>query len=135
MNKKIIPFLLSAILLSSQVPAFAASYDIKQMTPAIEKALENRKARYADLQELKNQGAIGENNQGLTEVRKSSAKAQQITAAENQDRMVIYQAIVDQNNLGAQGLAPVQKVFAEVQREKASSGQAIQLASGAWTEK
>lgn len=131
MNKKIISFLLSSVFLASA--AFAAAYDIKQMTPAVEQALENRKARYADLQALKNQGAVGENNQGLAEAR--SAAGQAAAAAENQDRMVIYQAIVEQNGLGPEGLPQVKQIFAEVQREKASAGQAIQLPSGQWTEK
>jgi uncharacterized protein YdbL (DUF1318 family) len=58
-----------------------------------------------------------------------------IVASENRDRKVIYQAIVDQNNLGAGGMAQVKLVFGDVQREKARSGDLIQLPSGEWVKK
>ena len=44
-------------------------------------------------------------------------------------------AIVEQNDLGEGALATVEKVFAGVQRDKASAGEKIQDASGQWTAK
>ena len=105
------------------------------MTPEIKQAIENRKARYAELQQLKIQTVVGENNQGLAELLKSSPEARGVIEGENRDRRVIYQAIVDQNGLGNQGMAKVQAVFAEVQRGKARPGELIQLPSGEWVQK
>lgn len=111
----------------------AAQYDIKTMTPEIQQALENRQNRYAELANLKAQGSIGENNRGYVESRNGSASS--TVAAENADRGVIYQAIVDQNSLGPSGLSKVEAVFAEVQNEKAKPGEPVQLPSGEWTRK
>ena len=113
--------------------AWAGAYDIKEMTPEIQQALSGRQERYGELKQLKSQGAIGENNQGYAEALSGAGNG--AAGAENADRRVIYSAIVQQNNLGGGGLSQVQKVFAEVQRDKASPGESIQLASGEWTKK
>jgi len=127
---------MSALLLATLTCAplaWAGSYDIKEMTPEIQQSLSGRQARYAQLKQLKASGAIGENNQGYVEA--LSGEGNSVASAENADRRVIYSAIVQQNNLGGNGLAQVQKVFAEVQRDKATAGESIQLASGEWTKK
>ncbi|HXV27661.1 MAG TPA: DUF1318 domain-containing protein [bacterium] len=136
-RKRLMPVLLILASLCSSLPAAwaEANYDIKQMTPAIQQALHNRQDRYANLQSLKAQGILGEDNQGFVAALKSSPEASSMALAENNDRLVIYQAIVDQNQLGQAGLAKVKQVFAEVQREKARRGDYVQLASGEWTQK
>jgi len=130
-------FVLSVMFLSLQTAAGFAqpNYDIKEMTPAIQQAIQNRQARYNDLQSMKASGVLGENNQGLVSVLQSSAAAETVAKGENADRMVIYQAIVDQNQLGNQNMPQVQTVFADVQRDKARPGDSIQLPSGQWTKK
>ena len=115
---------------------YAAQYDIKEMTPAIQQALQNRQSRYDQLQQLKSQGIIGENNQGYVEVMKRAAlDSDSMASAENQDRGVIYNAIVQQNNLPPAGIRQVQTAFADVQREKARSGDFVQMPSGDWQQK
>lgn len=128
-------FTLIICTISLPFPLQAETYDIKEMTPEVKNALDARTARFGELQSLKAQGIIGENNGGLVEVRKSSPVGSGLAQEENADRMVIYQAIVNQNALGPNGLAKVQAVFAEVQREKARPGDLIQLPSGQWTQK
>lgn len=124
---------ISAILfLVFQPVVFAGQYDIKEMTPEVSRALENRKARYDQLQSAKAQGLIGENSQGLVTPLKGGAD---IAAAENADRGVIYKAIVDQNGFGPGGLPQVQKAFADVQHEKARTGDYVQSSSGEWKQK
>ena len=113
----------------------AAQYDIKQMTPEVEKAIANRQARYSELQGLKAEGSVGENNKGYAEALGDSSSAKSIASAENEDRKVIYRTIAEQNNLGAEGLALIETVFAEVQHEKARAGDPVQDASGAWGKK
>jgi uncharacterized protein YdbL (DUF1318 family) len=105
------------------------------MTPEVKSALEGRRSRFDELKSLKAQGAIGENNQGYVEVLKNTGNAQSIADAENRDRRFIYTTIVAQNGLPSSALGTVEEVFAQVQRDKASSGDKIQDASGNWTAK
>jgi uncharacterized protein YdbL (DUF1318 family) len=114
---------------------FAADYDYKTMTPDIEKALKNRQARYYQLQALKQQGAIGENNKGYVTDLKNNSIASTMVAAENKDRRVLYEALAEQNKLGNTGLLEVQRAFAEVQHDKAGAGDMVQSASGDWKAK
>ena len=107
----------------------AGQYDIKQITPAIESAISNRKARFSQLQDLKSQGAVGEDNQGFVEELRPGASGG-LVPAENNDRNVIYEAIATQNQLGPNGIETVKKAFADVQRDKARPGDSIQLPSG-----
>ncbi|MFZ5802229.1 MAG: YdbL family protein [Candidatus Omnitrophota bacterium] len=111
----------------------AAQYDLKEMTPAVERAISNRQARYQELQLMKQQGLIGENNRGYLAVLSGDDRVRRIVAEENDDRRAIYQAVVDQNHLGPSEFSIVETVFAEVQREKSRPGDPFQLASGEWT--
>lgn len=134
------PFLLQllagvVLLVTAQTVAVAASYDIKEMTPEVKSALDARRARYDELASLKAQGAVGENNQGYVEVLKNIGPAQSVVSSENQDRKLIYSTIVKQNGLPGNALPTVEKVFAQVQRDKAASGDSIQNESGQWTKK
>jgi hypothetical protein len=123
-----------AVVLFCGQPASAQEYSIKKMTPEINQALENRRDRYDRLAELKKQGAVGENNRGYVEVL-SGGEARSIADAENKDRRVIYQAITEQNTLGENALLTVEKVFAQVQQEKAAPGDKIQAEDGRWISK
>jgi hypothetical protein len=114
---------------------FAADYDFKELTPEIKKALQDRQTRYTQIQSLKKEGAIGENNKGYVTELESNASAASLTEAENRDRRVIYEALARQNKLGSTGLLEVQKAFADVQREKAGPGDMVQSSSGDWKKK
>jgi hypothetical protein len=123
------------VILAVTSVCFAADYDYKTMTPDIEKALKNRQSRYHQLQSLKQEGVIGENNKGYVTDLKNNAAAATLTAAENRDRRVLYEALAEQNKLGSTGLLEVQKAFADVQREKAGPGDMVQSSSGDWKKK
>ena len=116
----------------SQDASAQANYSIKQMTPEVEAALNNRRDRFDALRELKSKGSIGENNSGYVEA--LSPDAQDAATAENNDRKVIYQTIAEQNNL-KDAIGTIEKVFAQVQREKAQAGDKIQQEDGSWTTK
>ena len=109
-----------------------ATYDIKEMTPAVKSALDGRKVRFADLKALKTQGVVGENNRGYVQALGGGAEVKALVAAENKDRKQVYEAIVVQNKLGSGALATVEAVFARVQRDKAEPGDKVQDASGRW---
>ncbi len=114
--------------------SYAAEYNLKQMTPAVEQALLDRKARFDQLEAYKAKGVIGENNRGYVELFSSDEKAAEIVKGENADRRTIYQAIAEQNGIASQ-LEMIEKVFAQVQQEKARAGYKVQLADGTWMTK
>lgn len=124
----------TALFLASAAGALA-SYELKTVTPEVDHAIAARQARYSNMQVLKAQGSVGENNRGYTEIIKPAPGAGDIVAAENQDRQTIYSTIAIQNNLGASGLGIVETVFAEVQRDKTRPGDWIQMPSGDWVQK
>lgn len=96
----------------------AAQYDIKEMTPRVQEAIDGRKNRYSELQSLKASGAVKENDQGYVTLVSASENAATIVAEENKDRRAIYETIVQQNNLGPNGMSVVEKAFAEVRRDR-----------------
>ena len=129
-------FLCSIVLVLSLVSAaFAQAYDIKTMTPEVKAALQARKERFSDLKALKAKGVVGENNHGYVQALGGGADVKAIVSAENADRKAVYQAIVEQNQLGDGALATVEGVFAGVQRDKAVAGEKIQEPSGTWVTK
>lgn len=123
------------VFLTAMPFCMATDYDFKIRTPEIEQALKNRQSRYQQLQNLKQEGVIGENNKGYVTNLKENAATATLTDAENRDRRVIYEALAEQNKLGSTGLLEVQKAFAEVQRQKAGAGDMVQSSSGAWKKK
>lgn len=58
-------------------------------------------ARVPQINALKNQGVIGENNRGLLEYRGASQPNKGLVAAENKDRKAVYSAIARQQGIDA----------------------------------
>jgi uncharacterized protein YdbL (DUF1318 family) len=131
-------FLLFCLVIPSLIflPSISAQgqYQIRQMTDEVKMALENRRQRYDQLKALKAKGLIGENNRGYLEVLSDQEGAQSLVNEENRDRRIIYETIAEQNDL-KQAFETIEKVFAQVQRDKAESGEMIQLENGQWTKK
>jgi len=129
--KKLFMVLVLICTAAATAPAQSA-YDIKLMTPAVKSALDGRKSRFAELKTLKTRGVVGETNRGYVQALGGGADVQALVAAENKDRKLVYEAIVEQNKLGAAALATVETVFARVQRDKAEPGEKVQEPSGRW---
>lgn len=96
--------------------AFAANYDIKEMTPEVREALAGRQTRYSELQQAKKSGGARENSQGYVDCFRNES----LCSAENHDRQTIYRTIANQNGLGSAGLSQIQRAFAETIRERDS---------------
>lgn len=111
-----------------------AQYDLREMTPIVKSALDARRGRFDELKSLKAQGIIGENNQGYLEVLIADSRAEELVRLENRDRLVIYKTIIEQNDLTG-ALATVEKVFANVQANKAEPGEMVQNENGRWAAK
>jgi len=111
-----------------------AKYSLKEMTPEISAALEARRARFDNLADLKAKGMVGEDNRGYVKALVSAPEVEAVVEAENKDRTIVYTTIAGQNNLAGE-IATIEKVFAEVQRDKAKPGEEIQADSGQWITK
>jgi len=129
-----LPTLLIMLLSMAPSVAQAAEYNIKEMTPEVQQALDGRKGRYSQLSEFKAQGVIGENNRGYVELLTDDSGAQRIVDQENRDRKTIYTTIARQNGIEDE-LGTIERVFAQVQRDKASDGEMVQSEEGEWTKK
>ena len=123
------------VALGAAAACWAGAYDLKESTPAVQQALNNRQARYAELASQKTAGAVGEDNQGHAAQLSGGPDVAALVAEENADREVIYRAIVEQNGLPPDAIASVRQVFGETQRTRAAAGERVQWPSGEWTTK
>lgn len=112
-------------------------------SPAIRKIIESRASRLASLNAFKTQGAVGENNQGLLEVRsldalsdlKARAELQRLVRAENADREELYKAIAAAKGVDASQISKIRETYAATLRDNAKPGEWIQKPDGAWAKK
>lgn len=108
--------------------------------PAIRKIIESRAARLSELDKFKRLGAIGENNQGLVEVRdldalsdlRARAEVQKVVRAENADREELYKEIAAVKSIELSQLGKIKETYAETLRKNAKPGDWIQLPDGTW---
>lgn len=89
-------------------------------------------ARIATLDALKNGGAVGETNQGLVEVRAAKGDAAVVVAAENADRLGVYEVIARKtgSTVAAVGGARAKQIAAG-----SKAGVWVQKEDGSWAKK
>lgn len=132
-----------ALHVTLDVPvAIAQNININITTPAIRSLVQSRQKRYASLVPLFAAGALGENNRGLLEVRpapelalQDKARANTLSGQENRDRQQLYAELAKANNIPADKVTDIARIFAEVNRQKAQAGWWIQTPDGAWKKK
>ncbi len=88
--------------------------------------------RLPQVDALKSQGALGENNRGLLEVRAAAENADTIAAAENADRSTVYAALAKQTGSSAE---LVGKTRARQIAANSAAGVWLQRDSGEWYKK
>ena len=122
--------------------AQAQTIDINITTPAIRRLIESRKQRFPQLIPLFNAGALGEDNQGLIELRsleqlslQDKARAKTLQQQENGDRQQLYQELGKANQIPADRTKDIATIFAEVNRKEAHAGWWIQEVNGNWKKK
>jgi uncharacterized protein len=98
-----------------------------------------RRARMAEVQNLKNSRIVGENRSGYLSVRDippawkaKDAYVREIVEAENADRKAIY---VEKAGEDKKPIGEVEKTFAEQCCDKSYSGEWIQTPDGNWRQK
>ena len=95
--------------------------------PEVNEAVSRRKARYAEIMQLESQGTLGENRNGLLEVRSPAAVSEailELVSGENSDRMAIYRSIARTNAATAQ---EIQAIYAKRLQKGAPSGTPIEV--------
>jgi uncharacterized protein len=89
-------------------------------------------ARLSTLDALKTNGTVGENNQGFVEVKSAQDEAALVVAAENADRLAVYEVIARKTG------STVAKVGGARARQIAAGSKAgvwVQQEDGAWVKK
>ena len=119
--------------------------DLSEEKEEVLNAYQNREFNKDDIDEFKTDGAVGENNRGLLEIRSSDKLeedeqyrklVEQKVAEENRDRAVIMQRIIEVNHNMSEGDLPkVREIFAQMNRDSARAGDWIQRADGKWVTK
>lgn len=89
-------------------------------------------ARLPEIKVLKDKGLVGENNQGLLEFVGQQKENQDVVAAENQDREMVYEAIAKQQGITVE---LVGKHRAIQIADKARTGEWLQDPDGKWYRK
>lgn len=112
-----------------------SAYAQEGLDPQTEQAALRRRDRRSELVSWEEKGVIGENKLGLLSLRNpgaSNVSLEQLLKDENEDRMIIYQAVAQKNNTS---IDEVQKIYAKRLQKDASSGtpiEALNEASGAY---
>lgn len=83
--------------------------------------------RLTQVDSLKRQGAVGENNRGFLETRGGGADAGPVVAAENKDREAVYAAVAQKT-----GITPEQVGRARAKKIVHKPGEWVQDESGNW---
>ena len=111
----------------------------KQVIRALQRSSFNKD----DIDKFKQQGVLGENNEGgLTLLVPKAVPADQIAfvnnlvAEENADRVVVMARVIETNEkLSEKDFPRVKKMFAALNRDKAAVGNMIQFDDGTWAKK
>ena len=118
-----------------------AQANLEINTPAIAALQRSMQDRHAQLQPLYSSGAVGLTRDGNVALRDANAvplaqraQANNLVAAENQDRASLYREIA-RANAKPEWENDIRSTFAQRWIDKAQSGWYYQNASGAWTRK
>jgi uncharacterized protein len=98
----------------------------------------NRRLRSGEIQQLKNDGVVGEDRDGYLDIRRKPADlkyleyANSVVNAENADRSFLYLANAQSQN---KPLEEVENQYAQLWRQLAFPGEWVQNANGTWIRK
>src|SRR5271170_847562 len=77
----------------------------QELSPEVESAVTRRQARHMALFSWEQKGIVGENASGLVEIRGSQNEMiQGLVSNENNDRMIIYRALADENGTSVKAI-------------------------------
>ncbi|MFA5257230.1 MAG: YdbL family protein [Opitutales bacterium] len=121
-------------LLAAVVVAFAALFAVAPAAQAQSPGIRQRmQERLPQIDAMKEEGRVGENNQGYLAVRGSlNADENAVLAAENSDRSEVYEAIAKRTGSDAD---TVGRERAKQIADRTASGVWVQDSSGRWSRK
>ena len=114
-----------ALFLGTTATTVAHAEDLATIRARMEK-------RLPQVDALKTQGSLGENNRGLLEVRAPAENADAISATENADRSAVYAALAKQTGSSAENVG---KARARQIAANSAPGVWLQRDSGEWYKK
>jgi len=112
--------------------------EIRVQTPELMKAINSRRGRIGQIDQLKARGCLGETNRGLLEARPGQGcpgNLGQLIGGENTDRQFIYATLMQQNSIPASDAPRVHAAFAKANRDRAKPGEWVQQENGQWVTK
>jgi uncharacterized protein YdbL (DUF1318 family) len=113
----------------------AHAQELNTTSPAIRDLATRMRDRHPQVEALKNDGALGENNRGyvhlfdhesLSDAEKRNA-AQQVVAAENADRKALYREIAVLNEAARVTVTQVERIYAQRRLDRGRTGERFQL--------
>lgn len=109
------------------------------------RALQSREFNRDDIEAFKRDGCAGENKDGLVSILPCGAAKKDkeyaklmddVVKEENSDRLIVLARVLETSeNLTSKDLPKLQRVFAQMNRDTAKSGEKIQNDDGQWVEK
>jgi uncharacterized protein YdbL (DUF1318 family) len=119
-----------------------AQININISTPAIRAIRSSMEARFGQLRPYYDGGNVGITNRGYLEIRNQSGldigavgNLRGLVDAENGDRRRLYSEIASANNLGADTIPQIERLFADSWQGQASAGWWIQRGDGSWVKR
>ena len=119
-----------------------AEVNVDVSTPAIRALKESMRNGFRQLKPYYEKAAVGENNNGIVEIRdtagldlREQAQVKQLVDQVNKDRTSLYREIQSANKYPPEILPQIQKIFANSWREKSQAGWMIQNDAGQWVKK
>ncbi len=116
--------------------AYAAEQALKETSsPLVREIAVRMRERFSQIEALKKQGCLGENNRGYLELRECDAMtdaeaknaAQKLMAEENKDRKALYNEVARLNKADGVAVSTVEQIYAIERLNRAKSGEVFQL--------
>ena len=111
---------------------------LKTDTPEQRRIAASQRQRLGALQQWMARGCIGENNQGLVELRPGqgcSGDVARLIGDENRDRQAAIETLMRENGIPASDIGRLRTSFAQAYRGKAPNGAWVQTDRGDWVKK
>lgn len=104
-----------------------AAYAQEGLQPEVEQAALRRRDRVSELKSWQEKGIVGEDKSGMVQARKAADNAlATLVQAENSDRMVIYRALAEKNQVS---IEEIKKIYAQRLQKDAPVGTPIEVYS------
>lgn len=118
-------------------PAYAEA--LATVSPLAKEIADRMRERFEQIEQLKNQGCLAENNRGYLELKECDAlkdaekknEIQRLLSDENKDRKSLYKEIANLNkNIPDMSISKVESIYALERIQRAKPGQMVQLPDG-----